>query len=218
LEPESVKPHKKQKMAEETIPSVSEHPVLYAQLRTWRNKKAEETGVPVYLIFSQKALFQMSTLLPVTTDSLFAINGFGHKKVEQFGAEILAIIQKYCTENNLNPVALSPKNKKEKKEKPPKPDSKKESFELYKSGKNIEQIAEIRQFAISTIESHLAHFIAIGELDIHTFLSTEKLKKLEAFKPANETNFVGEAKAHFGDEFSYGELRMAGAWLKGKMK
>ena len=214
LVPESEKSQPKQKTTEASVPTVSEHPVLYAQLRTWRNKKAEETGVPVYLVFSQKALFQMSNLLPVTTDSLFAINGFGHKKVAQFGNEILAIIKKYCTENGLNPAALSPINKKQKMEKPPKPDTKKESFELYMSGKTIAEIAAIRQFAVSTIESHLAHFVAAGELDIHTFLSAEKLKKLEAFKPANETNFVGEAKNYFGDEFSYGELKMACAWLK----
>ena len=216
LEPESEKSHTKQKMTEAPVSMVSEHPVLYALLRTWRNKKAEESGIPVYLVFSQKALFQMSNLLPVTADSLFAINGFGHKKVAQFGAEILAIIQKYCAEKGLKTNALSPTNKKEGKEKAQKPDTKKESFELYKSGKTIAEIAEIRQLVVGTIESHLAHFIANGELDIHTFLSDEKLKKLEAFKPASEANFVGEAKVHFGDEFSYGELRMAGAWLKRK--
>lgn len=216
LEPEHGKPQTKQKTSDEPTPTVSEHPILYAQLRTWRNKKAADTDIPVYLVFSQKALIQMSNLLPVTTDSLFAINGFGHKKVAQFGTEILAIIQKYCNENDLKPAALSPKNKKEKKEKPPKPDSKKESFELYKSGKTIAEIAAIRQFAVSTIESHLAHFVGSGELDVHAFLPAGKLKKLEAFKPSNEINFVGEAKAFFGDEFSYGELKMAGAWLKRK--
>ena len=214
-----VEPEKKQskvKPAEPQTPTVSEHPKLYARLRNWRNELAEDSGVPVYMIFSQKALIQMSNLLPVTTDSLFAINGFGHKKVAQFGTEILEIIQQYCNENNLNPVSLFPKNKKERKEKPPKPDTKRESFELFKAGKTIAEIAEIRQFVTGTIEGHLAHFIASGELDIHAFLSDEKLKKLKTFKPENEASFVGEAKNHFGDEFSFGELKMFTAWLKRK--
>ena len=214
VEPE--KKHQKIKPAEPQTSTVSEHPRLYARLRNWRNEMAEDSGVPVYMIFSQKALIQMSNLLPVTTDSLFAINGFGHKKVAQFGIEILEIIQEYCDENNLTPVSLFPKNKKEKKEKTPKPDTKRESFELYKAGKTIAEIAEIRQFVTGTIEGHLAHFIASGELDIHAFLSDERLKKLKSFKPENEASFVGEAKNHFGDEFSFGELKMFVAWLKRK--
>jgi hypothetical protein len=212
-----VEPEKKQqkaKPAEPQTPTVSKHPRLYARLRNWRNELAEDSGVPVYMIFSQKALIQMSNLLPVTTESLFAINGFGHKKVAQFGAEILDIIQQYCDENNLTPVSLFPKKKKERKEKPPKTDTKRESFELFKAGKTIAEIAEIRQFVTGTIEGHLAHFISSGELDIHAFLSDEKLSKLQSFKPENEANFVGEAKNHFGDEFSFGELKMFTAWLK----
>jgi len=208
MEPESEKSQPKQKTAEASVPTVSEHPVLYAQLRTWRNKKAEETGAPVYLVFSQKALFQMSNLLPVTTDSLFAINGFGHKKVAQFGNEILAIIKKYCAEKGLNPAALSPINKKQKKEKLPNPDTKKESFELYKSGKTIAEIAEIRQFAASTIESHLAHFIGTGELDIYQLITKEKIDKLLLYFNNHENAGIAEAKNHFGETVTYGELRL----------
>ncbi len=214
LEPESEKSHTKQKMTEAPVPTVSEHPVLYAQLRTWRNKKAEETGVPVYLVFSQKALFQMSNLLPLTTNSLFAINGFGHKKVAQFGNEILAIIKKYCSEKGLQPAVLSPTNKKEGKEKPPKPDTKKESFELYKSGKTIAEIAAIRQFAVSTIEGHLAHYVGIGELDVNQFLSGEKLEKIVAYFKTAENKSFGEAKTFFGDEVTYGEIRIGLSYIE----
>lgn len=71
------------------------HPALFSQLRTWRTKRAAELGVPAYGVFSQKALYEMITYLPVDKKSLLEINGIGQKKISQFGPEIIEIIQEY---------------------------------------------------------------------------------------------------------------------------
>jgi uncharacterized protein YpbB len=164
------------------------------------------------MVFSQKALIEMVNYLPTDSRSLQLINGMGAKKIEQFGADIVQMIQHYCDENNIEkgeiPLKTNPKKLKE-----PKIDSKKASFDLFKSGKTIAEIAQERGFAASTIESHLAHYVRLGELDVKQFLKEEKLNKIvEYFKSAENKGF-GEAKNHFGDEVSYSELRMGLSYL-----
>ena len=69
------------------------------------------------------------------------------------------------------------------------------------------EIAEARGMAPTTIEAHLAHFVAKGELDVSLFLPEGKLKKIKEYFKKAETNNLGPAKAALGDDFSYGDLR-----------
>jgi len=141
------------------------------------------------------------------------INGMGAKKIEQFGADILQMIQHYCDENNIDKGEIPLKNILSKKKKEPKPDTKKVSFELYKSGRTIAEISKVRGFAQTTIESHLAHYVGLGELDVKQFLNEEKLNKIVAYFKSVENKGFGEAKTFFGDEVSYSELRMGMSYM-----
>ena len=207
-------PAKKPKVKEIVNPENIPHPLLYSLLRSWRFEKAAELGIPVYMIFSQKALTELVNYLPTDTATLQEINGMGAKKIEQFGAEILQMVQHYCDENNIEKGEIPLKEIPQKKKKEPKPDTKKLSYDLYKSGKTVAEIAMERGFAQSTIESHLAHYVGLGELDVTKFLSEEKLSKIVAYFKSAENKGFGEAKTFFGDEVSYSELRMGMSYLE----
>jgi len=212
---ETLKPSvKKLKVKEVLSPDNIPNPLLYSLLRSWRFETAAELGIPVYMVFSQKALIELVNYLPTDSFSLQLINGMGAKKIEQFGADILQMIQHYCDENNIEKGEIPLKAVPKKKEKEPKPDTKKTSFELYQSGKTIAEIAAKRGFAASTIESHLAHYVGLGELDVNQFLSKEKLDKIVAYFKSTENKSFGEAKTFFGDEVSYGEMRMGLSYLE----
>ena len=204
---------KKQKVKEVLDPDNLPHPQLYSLLRSWRYEKASEQGIPVYMVFSQKALIEMVNYLPTDSHSLNLINGMGAKKIEQFGADIVQMIQHYCDENNIEkgeiPLKVNPR-----KEKKPKINSKKASFDLFKSGKTVTEIAQERGFAASTIESHLAHYVGLGELDVKHFVKEEKLKKIVDYFNSVKNRGFNEAKSHFGDEVSYSELRMGLSYLE----
>ncbi|WP_346862130.1 helix-turn-helix domain-containing protein [uncultured Draconibacterium sp.] len=189
------------------------HLELYKTLRAWRYEKSSESGIPAYMIFSQKALIELVNYLPIDTKSLQLINGLGAKKIENYGADILQIIQLYCDENEIE-RGLIPLKETPKKEKKPKEDTKKVSFELFQSGKTPDEIATERALSKNTIESHLAHFVKLGELEVTHFLEENKLKKITDYFVKTENKSFGEAKAHFGDEVSYGELRMGLSYLE----
>ncbi|RKQ51438.1 helix-turn-helix protein [Roseivirga pacifica] len=82
------------------------------------------------------------------------------------------------------------------------------TFALYKEGKTVEEIAEARGFVASTIEGHLCKYLATGEVMATDLVDEQKLKNmLSLITPETET--MGEIKAQLGDEYSYGEVRVA---------
>jgi hypothetical protein len=207
--PSSKKPKAKEVLSPDNIPN----PLLYSLLRSWRFEKAIELGIPVYMVYSQKALIELVNYLPTDSFSLKLINGMGERKIGQFGVEIIQIIQHYCNENNIEKGEI-PLKEIQSKKKEPKPDTKKVSFELFKSGKTVAEIAKERVLTQNTIENHLAYYVGLGELDIKQFLSEEKLKKIVAYFKTAENRSFSEAKTFFGDEVSYGEMRMVLSYLE----
>lgn len=89
-----------------------------------------------------------------------------------------------------------------------------ESLRLYKAGKNIEAIAKERNMATSTIEGHLARFVADNEISIFDFLTKEELNLIEKTKQKLNTIQLTSLKQALGDKFSYGQLRMVIAYLE----
>lgn len=217
------KARKSAKVKEVLDPENIPHPELYQVLRSYRLEKSAESGVPAYMIFSQKALIEMVNYLPVDTKALKQINGLGSKKISQFGADIIEIIDAYCQDNEVVrmevPLKTVSKQKHSSSElKKPKEDTKKISYQLFQSGKTVQEIAEARGMAPTTIEGHLSHFVAKGVLDISLFLPEEKLNKILAYFEKAETHNLGPAKTALGNDYSYADLRFGLNYMVSLMK
>jgi ATP-dependent DNA helicase RecQ len=65
---------------------------LFAALRALRKKIAEQKQFPAYLIFSDAVLRDMARDAPDSLAGLRAISGVGDKKLVDFGAQFLAVI------------------------------------------------------------------------------------------------------------------------------
>ncbi len=100
--------------------------------------------------------------------------------------------------------------------KPEKGASQRESLRLYKEGKNAAEIASERSMAISTIEGHLAEFVLSGEINIYDFLKEDELQAIKSVMETVSGFSVTPLKQHFADRFTYGQLRMAVAYLNQK--
>jgi len=192
------------------------NPVLLQEIKTWRADMAEEEDLPVYMVLPQKTMYDLVELLPVTMKELKAIKGFGKKKVQKYGAEIIGIIRNYLQVNHLDKMdADLPQLDTElsddeamRKGKTEKGQTQRLSFEMFKQGKTVEEIALERSYAVSTIEGHLARFVASGELDILKVIPAEKLALITAFFSETGSSSLSEAKEILGDDVTYGELRM----------
>lgn len=105
--------------------------------------------------------------------------------------------------------ASKPKVSKPKGHKPKKGDSHQLTLDLYTQGKTIEQIAEQRGLAITTIEGHLAHFVKLKKLKASDFVSQEKIKQILAAAASLDTISLSAIKGLLGEEFSYTDIRFA---------
>jgi nucleoside-triphosphatase THEP1 len=131
---------------------------------------------------------------------------------------IQQIIKDSARDEKIEVVEIEKKRtKKEKVPKEKKIDTKQLTFDLYKEGKTIEQIAAIRNFAITTIEGHLVHFVKSKELDATEFVSKEKLNKILMLAASLEEPTLSHLKAELGDDYSYTEIKMAMATIDHKV-
>jgi len=64
---------------------------LFDRLRVWRAQRALKDGMPAYIIAHDKTLAAVSILKPRSEDELLKVPGFGTKKVEAYGADIIRI-------------------------------------------------------------------------------------------------------------------------------
>jgi hypothetical protein len=88
------------------------------------------------------------------------------------------------------------------------------TYALLKEGLNLEQIAQKRQMARSTIEGHLARGIAEGEVDIAGLMPDAERDLVADWMRENPKEGLNAAAGHFEGRFSYGQLRMVQAWVK----
>ncbi|MFF8508374.1 ATP-dependent DNA helicase UvrD2 [Streptomyces sp. NPDC015492] len=64
---------------------------LYERLRDWRADQARELGQPAYCVFTDKTLMAIAERVPGSAGELSSISGVGARKLDRFGADVLAI-------------------------------------------------------------------------------------------------------------------------------
>ena len=68
---------------------------LLEQLRTMRHRVAVEKDLPSYYLLHNNILVLIATDKPTTREELMSISGFGARKFEVWGDDILAIVSNY---------------------------------------------------------------------------------------------------------------------------
>jgi uncharacterized protein YpbB len=180
----------------------SAHPEFYTLMKKWRDRKADTLNVEVRRVLPQKTMLEIVQTLPASRSGLKAVKGMGGTRLQQFGKEILEMVIAYRKQKGLDlPIGA------EKEAEKAAMDTKRFSYELFKSGKSIPEIASERNFAVSTIEGHLAHFVGLGELEISKFVDSEKVKVLAAYIEKNRTTQINEIRSALGESYSYSEIR-----------
>ncbi|MFE3766197.1 ATP-dependent DNA helicase UvrD2 [Streptomyces sp. NPDC059104] len=64
---------------------------LYERLRDWRAGQSKLQGMPAYCVFTDKTLMAIAETAPAEPGELSMISGVGGRKLERYGADVLAI-------------------------------------------------------------------------------------------------------------------------------
>ncbi|MBI5897062.1 MAG: helix-turn-helix domain-containing protein, partial [Desulfobacterales bacterium] len=195
------------------------HPELFEALRQWRKEKAAEESVAHFQILHQKTLVQIAVHLPDSLTGLKKIKGIGKRLAAKYGQELTALVADYRRRHGIEKVCLpepgtpappqAPKAATAAQE-----ETKKVSLELFQSGLTIPQIATRRGLSITTIERHLAFFVAQGQLEIDQMVAHEKRRAVEQKITCLRTKSLKELKMALGHDCSYAEIKMVLAHLE----
>jgi hypothetical protein len=189
------------------------HPELYRILTSWRLDRAKDLKTEPYQILSQKLLQQIIKDLPVTQKQLKAVKGFGKKKWQLHGKELLKTVIDYCIDHGAD-ISEDIRCGDEQGKK--KADSKQITYDLFLSGKSVQKIALEREMAVSTIEGHLAFFVRKGMITPDQLMAPEKIALIAGFFLQHENVSIGNAKEELGEKYSYGELKLVRSYLESR--
>ena len=62
-------------------------------LKLWRTEKARDQNLPVHFIATNKELLSIAKYKPIKKEELRDIKGFGKHKIENYGEEIIEILE-----------------------------------------------------------------------------------------------------------------------------
>ena len=166
---------------------------LFEKLRQLRYQIAQEEDIPAYLIFNDATLKEIERERPLSEDDFLKISGVGERKLEVYGDLFMAEIKKF--------------NQQKKK----KANTHKVTLDLYQQGLSVEEIAEKRNLAATTIYSHVAKLYTenkgINILDFVEQATIDQIKKAKA--ALDSPDGLKPYFEYFKEEIPYYKIRLA---------
>lgn len=187
---------------------VDYHKPLFESLKRWRNMRARDDDLEHYRVITIKSMQEIAARLPVSMAELKTINGLGKRKLAAYGQELLALVVDYVGKEHIDKSISEGAEPAAVKQKQAKGATYALTLEHLLAGKSIEQTAQLRGFAVSTIEGHAARLINEGKLQAVQLVGEKKLNLISEYFLETEDPRLGPAKEVLGEEVSFGELRL----------
>jgi ATP-dependent DNA helicase RecQ len=181
---------------------------LREYLREWRRNTARDLGVAAFLVLHDAALDAACAAKPVTLQALRAVSGFGDKKVERHGKEILDALQRFNkgqrASNNWHATASQPRE---------------DTLQLLGEGRTFEEIAQIRGRKVSSVVDMVAKLMEDGEIKFNAkWLSAERYTQIASAMDQFGKERLKPVKEALPEEITYDEIRLVAAHLRIQQK
>jgi ATP-dependent DNA helicase RecQ len=194
---------------------------LFDSLRMFRRERAEEHGVPPYVIFSDATLRELARLRPTSLGGLLAIHGIGEKKAAAYGDELTHEIRSYCDRAGIETdVAGEPlrkagmaarKNLGERSVS----SAKRAALEMFACGESVDRVQQSTSRARSTVMQYLVEFIEQeGISDGSPWIDEATLERIRAACRAVGADKLRPVFDALGGAVSYEQIRIAIACLR----
>ena len=190
---------------------VSTEEELINRLKVQRMQLAREENVPAYVIFSDATLHELATYLPQTMEDLPRISGFGEVKINKYGAQFLEVVRNYAEEHGLASRIENARPKRRRfsaRQVQRKTDTKQASYELFQEGKTVEEVAQARGFATSTVYGHLLPYLADGKLEVTQLVTTKRAAAIREAVAVHGESSLKTLKTALDNDISYEEIKV----------
>jgi ATP-dependent DNA helicase RecQ len=181
---------------------------LRVYLREWRRNAARELGVAAFVVLHDTALDALCAAKPSTLQLLRAVSGFGDKKVERYGREILEALQRFSrgerASNDCHAAASHPRQ---------------ETVQLLREGRTFEEIAQIRGRKLSTVIDMVAKLVEEREIEYDAkWIKAERYAQIATAVQQLGKERLKPVKEALPEETTYDEIRLVAAHLRVKDK
>jgi ATP-dependent DNA helicase RecQ len=173
-------------------------------LREWRRNTSKEQGIPAFVVLHDSALEDLCLVEPSNLQELRRVSGFGDKKVQMYGKQILEAIQ------NFRQGQRADSNWKAKPSHPAE-----ETVRLLAEGRTFEEIAQIRQRTLRAVVSLVADLIERGDIKFQPgWMATERYNQIAAACQKLGMDRLKPLKEALPAEIPYEEIRLVIACLR----
>jgi len=173
-------------------------------LREWRRNVAKENGIPAFVVLHDTALEDLCLVEPSNLQELRRVSGFGDKKVQMYGKQILEAIQNFRQGQRADSSW---------KAKPSRPAE--ETLKLLAEGRTFEEIAQIRQRTLRAVVSLVADLIERGEAKFQPgWMAPERYNQIAAACQQLGMERLKPLKEALPAEIPYEEIRLVIACLR----
>jgi ATP-dependent DNA helicase RecQ len=173
-------------------------------LREWRRNTAKEKGVSAFVVLHDSALEDLCLVEPSNLQELRRVSGFGDKRVEMYGKDILDALRRFRQgERATNDGKLKVSSPA------------KETLRLLEEGRTLEEIAQIRSRTLRAVVSLVADLIERGEAVFQPqWLNAERYDQIAAACSQLGMDRLKSLKEALPPEIPYEEIRLVIASLR----
>lgn len=176
---------------------------LREYLREWRRSTAEKQGVPAFTVMHDTALDDLCLMQPESLQDIRKVYGFGERKTERYGPEILDAIRRFKHGARARPNTES--------KLPPRV----ETARLLQAGHSFEEIAKLRGRQLGTIIDLIATMVESGELPFDPkWVEAGKYAEIEAACSQHGMERLKVIKEALRPEITYEEIRLVVGQLR----
>jgi ATP-dependent DNA helicase RecQ len=178
---------------------------LREYLREWRRATAKRQNAPAYVVMHDTSLEELCRVRPRSAVELRAVTGFGERKVEQYGEQILRALADF--ERGARPSLTTTK----------KTSPAEETLRLLAEGKTLAEIASLRERQLSTVVGTVASLVETGDVQFNaSWVDAGKQVQIEAVCARLGTQWLKPLKEALPADITFEDVRLVVARLRRK--
>jgi ATP-dependent DNA helicase RecQ len=179
------------------------NPDMHEYMREWRRITAKQREVPAFIVMHDTALTELCLANPRSLPELLRVPGFGERKLELYGEQILDALARFRQGSRAVEV-------REKKSKPAE-----ETIRLLNEGRTFAEIAAIRGRQIATVVATAADLVEQGQLDFNaSWVGHKEQRKIEEACARLGFKRLRTLKDALPSEITFDDIRLVVARLR----